>query len=77
MCNGKCEKRGGEGARQQVEDCNILQIHYKKLGYFQWLKLSKKVLKTVETNIFNGWNDCKEPLLKTMLRTFFYGLYNH
>ena len=53
-----------------------LYFRYKKLGYFQRLKTSKKVLKTVGKNIFNNWNDCREPLLKTVSRIFFHALCN-
>ena len=32
--------------------------HYKKVCYFQRLKMLKKVLETIEKSIFNGLSDC-------------------
>ena len=36
----------------------------------------EKSTKTDEKSIFDGWSECRELLLKNVLKIFFYGLYN-
>ena len=48
----------------------------RNLVIFKWLKLMKKALQNNWKSIFDSWSDCREPLLKTVLRIFSYNLCN-